>query len=179
MVAVGEQGEPTEAAQTIAEFQKHIDSLQSQMTDMHQAQETAGENSDLSSEVQGLKEKLDEHSKQLEQSAEKLTQLQSANTVLRNQNQALNVTCNKKRRFNTKVRPMGNLNTLCTGGGTTDAPPTAGVTREGTEDPQIHNLEESDSEPELEKESLERTATTEPSITAYLEQIFSKRFDAM
>ncbi|KAH0868015.1 hypothetical protein HID58_075037 [Brassica napus] len=82
---VDEHGEPTEAAQTTAELQKQIDGLQGQITDMHRAWETTGENSGLSSEVQNLKEKLDKHSKQLEQSAEKLSQLQSENTVLRDQ----------------------------------------------------------------------------------------------
>lgn len=58
---------------------------------------------------------------------------------------------------------MGNLNTLSTGGGTTDTPPAptvAGATREGTENPQIHDLEESDSEPESKKEAPERTPAT-------------------
>uniref|UniRef100_A0A0D3CHC4 Uncharacterized protein n=1 Tax=Brassica oleracea var. oleracea TaxID=109376 RepID=A0A0D3CHC4_BRAOL len=149
---------------------------------MHRARETTGENPDLSTEFQNLKEKLDEHSKQLEQSAEKLSQLQLENTVLQVQNQALNTTGNKKRRFNTRIRPTGNLNTPNSGEGTTDTPPTSGVageTREGTENPQIHDLEESDSEPEPGKEAPERAAETKSSITAYLEQIFSKRFDAM
>ncbi|KAF3535651.1 hypothetical protein F2Q69_00023594 [Brassica cretica] len=148
MVAVDEHGEPTEAAQTTAELQKEIEGWQSQITDMHRARETTRENPDLSSEVQNLKEKLDEHSKQLEKSAEKLSQVQSENTVLRDQNQALNATGNKKRRFNTRIRPMGNLNTPNSGEGTTDTPPTSGVagaTQEGTENPQIHDLEESDS----------------------------------
>ncbi|KAF2531855.1 hypothetical protein F2Q70_00030269 [Brassica cretica] len=118
---------------------------------MHQAWETTRENPDLSSEVQSLKEKLDEHSKQLEQSAEKLSQVQSVNTVLRDQNQALKMAGNKKR---------------------------PGATREETENPQIHDLEESVSEPEPEKEAPEKTAA-ESSITSYLEQIFSRRFDAM
>ncbi|KAH0906096.1 hypothetical protein HID58_037923 [Brassica napus] len=69
---------------------------------MHQARETTGENPSLSLEVQSLKEKLDEHSKQLEQSTEKLSRLHSENTVLRDQNQALNATGNKNRRFNTR-----------------------------------------------------------------------------
>ncbi|KAF3527439.1 hypothetical protein DY000_02040191 [Brassica cretica] len=43
----------------------------------------------------------------------------------------------------------------------------AGATREGTENPQIHDLEESDSEPEPAKEEPEKAAT-ESSITAYL-----------
>ncbi|KAF3526912.1 hypothetical protein F2Q69_00048443 [Brassica cretica] len=182
MVAVDEHSEPTEDAQTKAELQKQTDGLQSQITDMHRAREITGENPDLSSEVQSLRDKLDEHSKQLEQSAEKLSQIQSENTVLRDQNQALNMVGNKKRHFNTPIRPMGNLNTPSTRGGTTDTPPTSGVagaTREGTENPQIHDLEESDSEPEPGKEAPERTAATESSITAYPEQIFSKRFDAM
>ena len=75
MVTVDENGEPTEAAQTTDELQKKLDGLQSQITDMHRARETTRENPDLSSEVQNLKEKLDEQSKQLEQSAEKLSQL--------------------------------------------------------------------------------------------------------
>uniref|UniRef100_A0A0D2ZPY2 Retrotransposon gag domain-containing protein n=1 Tax=Brassica oleracea var. oleracea TaxID=109376 RepID=A0A0D2ZPY2_BRAOL len=98
-----EHDEPIEAAQTTAELQKRVDVLQSQITDMHRARDTTGESPDLSSEVQSLKEKLDEHSKQLEQSAEKLSQLHSENTVLRDQNQALNTTGNKKRRFNTRI----------------------------------------------------------------------------
>ncbi|KAF3534742.1 hypothetical protein DY000_02042901 [Brassica cretica] len=120
--------------------------------------------------------------KSLEQSAEKLSQLQSDNTVLPDQNQALNTAGYKKRRFNTPIRPMGNLNTPSTAGGTTDTPPMSGVagaTREGTENPKIHKLEESDSEPEPGKEAPERTAAIESPISAYLEQIFSKRFDAM
>ena len=144
MVAVDEHGEPAEASQTTVELQKQIDGLQGQITDMHRARETTGENPDLSSDVQGLKEKLDEHSKQLEQSAGKLSQLQSANTALWDQNQALNTAGNKKRCFNTRVRPMGNLNMPITGGGATDTPPApgvAGATREGTENPQIHELE--------------------------------------
>ncbi|WZZ14828.1 hypothetical protein YC2023_107917 [Brassica napus] len=76
---------------------------------------------------------------------------------------------------------MGSLNTPNTREGTTNATPAsgaAGATREGIEDHQIHDLEESDSEPEPEKEEPEKTAV-ESSITAYLEQMFSKRFDAM
>ncbi|XP_013650969.2 uncharacterized protein LOC106355595 [Brassica napus] len=72
---------------------------------------------------------------------------------------------------------MGNLNTPNIGEGTTDTPPASGVagaTREGTENPQIHDLEESDSEPEPGKEEPKKAAT-ESSITAYLEQMFSRR----
>ncbi|KAF3521853.1 hypothetical protein F2Q69_00046066 [Brassica cretica] len=90
--------------------------------------------------------------------------------------------CNKKRRFNTQVRPMGNLNTPNSGEGTTNPAPwsgVAGATREGAENPQVHNLEESDSEPESDKETPEKISATKSSMTAYLEKMFSKRFDAM
>ena len=71
---------------------------------------------------------------------------------------------------------MGNLDTPSAGECNTNATPAAGAAR--AEDHQIHNLEESDSKLELEREELEKTAT-ESSITAYLEQMFSKRLDAM
>ncbi|KAF2584474.1 hypothetical protein F2Q70_00036156 [Brassica cretica] len=71
---------------------------------------------------------------------EKLSQLQSKNTALRDQNQTLNVAGNKKRRFNTRVQPMGNLNTPSTREGSTygkseSASRVAGATRERTENP--------------------------------------------
>ncbi|KAF2538157.1 hypothetical protein F2Q68_00021807 [Brassica cretica] len=97
-MAVDEQDNTSESTPGEAELQRQIDGLQSQVTDLHKARE-ATENPELSSEVQSLKEKLDEHSKQLEQSAEKLTQFESENLVLRDNNQALNTTSNKKRRF--------------------------------------------------------------------------------
>ncbi|KAH0871916.1 hypothetical protein HID58_069278 [Brassica napus] len=107
MMTMDEHDKPIEAAQTTTALQKRVDVLQSQITDMHRARQTTGENPGLSSEVQSLKEKLHEHSKQLEQSAEKLSQLHSENTILWDQNQALNATCNKKHRFNTRVSVSG------------------------------------------------------------------------
>ncbi|KAF2572595.1 hypothetical protein F2Q70_00003596 [Brassica cretica] len=77
-MAVDEQDNPSESTSREAELQRQLDGLQSQVTDLHKARE-ATKNLELSSEVQRLKEKLDEHSKQLEQSAEKLTQLESEN----------------------------------------------------------------------------------------------------
>ena len=181
-MTVDEHNEPSDDAQRVAELQKQIDGMQSQITEMNRTWEATGENPNLSSEVQSLKEKLDEHSKQLEQSAEKFSQLQSENTVLRDQNQAHSLAGNKKHRFNTQVRPMGNLNTPSSGEGATDPAPgsgVAGATREGAENPQVHNLEESDSEPESDKETPEKISATKSSMTAYLEKMFSKRFDAM
>ncbi|KAH0873040.1 hypothetical protein HID58_070402 [Brassica napus] len=70
-MAVDEQNELPEATQREADLQKQLD------------------------EVQSLKDKLDEHSKQLEQSAEKLSQLELENLTLRDKNQPLNTTSNK------------------------------------------------------------------------------------
>ncbi|KAF2534244.1 hypothetical protein F2Q70_00029186 [Brassica cretica] len=83
-----------EATQREAELQRQIDGLQSQVTELHKTR--AETNPELSSEFKSLKEKLNKHSKQLEQSAEKLSQLESENLTLRDENQALNMTSNKK-----------------------------------------------------------------------------------
>ncbi|KAH0928989.1 hypothetical protein HID58_014716 [Brassica napus] len=101
-MAVDEQDNPSEFTPREAELQRQIDGLQGQVTDLHKARETT-KHLELSSEVQSLKEKLGEHSKQLELSAKKLNQLQMENTALRNQNKAPNTTSNKNRRFNTRV----------------------------------------------------------------------------
>ncbi|KAF2534744.1 hypothetical protein F2Q70_00029994 [Brassica cretica] len=122
------------------------------------ARETT-ENPELSSEVQRLKEKLGEHSKQLDLSSEKLNQLQKENAALRDQNKAPNMASNKKRRFNTRVQPMGTLRTPNTGEGTTNATPAsraARATREGIEDHQIHDLEEKRSSQKGSKDSGSR-----------------------
>uniref|UniRef100_A0A0D3DLK7 Retrotransposon gag domain-containing protein n=1 Tax=Brassica oleracea var. oleracea TaxID=109376 RepID=A0A0D3DLK7_BRAOL len=87
-MAVDKQNELPEATKREAELQRQLDGLRSQVTELHKTREET--NSDLSSEVQSLKEKLNEHSKQLEQSAEKLSQLESENLNLRDENQALN-----------------------------------------------------------------------------------------
>ncbi|KAF3525844.1 hypothetical protein F2Q69_00046067 [Brassica cretica] len=163
-MTVDEHNEPSDDSQRVAELQKQVDGMQRQITEMNQTREATEENPKLFSKVQNLKKKLDEHSKQLEQSAEKLSQLQSENTVLRDQNQARSIAGNKKRRFNTQVRPMGNLNTPNSREGTTDPPPGSGVaeaTREGAENHQVHNLEESDSEPESDKETPEKNISDE------------------
>ncbi|KAF2560359.1 hypothetical protein F2Q70_00016811 [Brassica cretica] len=80
-MAVDEQDNPSEFTPREAELQRQIDGLQSQVTDLHKAQETT-KNLELSSEVQSLKEKLGKHSKQLELSAETLNQLQTENAAL-------------------------------------------------------------------------------------------------
>ncbi|KAF3572529.1 hypothetical protein F2Q69_00059550 [Brassica cretica] len=79
-MAVDEHYELPEATQREAELQRQIDDMQGQVTGLHQTREET--NPELSSEFQILKEKLNEHSKQLEQSAEKLSQLESENLTL-------------------------------------------------------------------------------------------------
>ncbi|KAF3564912.1 hypothetical protein DY000_02015619 [Brassica cretica] len=108
IVVVDEHDELPEATQREAEIQRQIDDLQGQITGLHRTREET--HPELSLEFQILKEKLNEHSKQLEQSAEKLSQLELENLTLRDENQSLNA-ANKKRRFRTWVRPMSTLET--------------------------------------------------------------------
>ncbi|KAF3549304.1 hypothetical protein DY000_02008178 [Brassica cretica] len=169
-----------EAIQREAELQRQIDRLQSQATELHKTREEA--NPELSSELQSQKEKLNEHSKQREQSAERLSQLESENLNLRDENQALNTASNKKRRFRAQVRPMPALETPNSGTGV-NLPPTASggdaSTREKATDAQTYDVEDSESELEPDKESLDGAMKVESPMVAYLEHMFSKRLDAM
>ncbi|KAF3601237.1 hypothetical protein F2Q69_00036333 [Brassica cretica] len=173
-------GELPEATQREAELHRKIDGLQRQFTEFHKTREEA--NPELSSEFQSLKEKLDEHSKQLEQSAEMLSLLESENLNLRDENQALNTASNKKRRFRTQVRPMPTLETPKSGTGV-NLPPTAsgggGSTREKAKDAQTYDVEDSESEPKPDKEAPDGATKAESPMVAYLEQMFSKRLDVI
>ena len=88
------------------ELQNQIDSLQGLVTELHKARDATADNLELLSEVQVLKDTLGEHSKLLEQSVEKLPQLEAEKLALREENQALNTTSNKRQRFQTQLRPM-------------------------------------------------------------------------
>ncbi|KAF2579900.1 hypothetical protein F2Q68_00005079 [Brassica cretica] len=79
-MAMDKQDDLPEATQREAELQRKIDDLQGQVTGLHRTREET--NPELSLEFQTLKEKLNEQSKQLEQSAEKLSQLESENLTL-------------------------------------------------------------------------------------------------
>ena len=79
-MTVDEQNELPEDTQREAELQRQLDGLQGQVTELHKTRDKT--NPELSSDVQSLKEKLNEHSKQLEQSTEKLSQLESENLNL-------------------------------------------------------------------------------------------------
>ena len=96
IMAVDEQNELPKATPREAELLRQLDGIQCQVTELNRARIDVAENPKLSSGVQSLKEKLDEHSKQLEQSAEKLSQLELENLTLRDENQALNTASNKK-----------------------------------------------------------------------------------
>ena len=179
-MAVDKHDELPEATQGEAELQRQIDDLQGQVTGLHRTREET--NPELSSEFQILKEKLNEHSKQLEKSAEKLSQLESENLTLRDENQALNAASNKKRRFRTQVRPMPSLETPNSGAGA-NLPSTAPIgdasTRGKAKDAQTYDVEDSDSEPEPDKEASDGAARMESPMIAHLHQMFSDRLDAM
>ena len=51
--------------------------------------------------------------------------------------------------------------------------------REKTKGSRIYDVEDSESKPEPDKEASEGVAKTESPMAAYLEQMFSKRLDAM
>ncbi|KAF3550559.1 hypothetical protein DY000_02007209 [Brassica cretica] len=116
------------------------------------------------------------------QSAEKLSQPESENLNLRDENQALNTESNKKRRFRAQIRPMPTLETPNSG---TDAnlPPTASgrdaSTREKAKGAQTYDVEESEPELESDKEAPDGARKAESPIVAYLEHMFTKRLDAM
>ncbi|KAF2571569.1 hypothetical protein F2Q70_00002698 [Brassica cretica] len=65
-MAVDEQNELPKATQREAELQRQLDGLQIEVTELQKTREET--NPEFSLEVQSLKEKLNEHSKQLEQS---------------------------------------------------------------------------------------------------------------
>ncbi|XP_013739460.2 uncharacterized protein LOC106442306 [Brassica napus] len=147
-MVVDEHDELHEATQREAKLQRQIDDLQGQVTGLHRRREET--NPKLSSEFQILKEKLNDHSKQLEQSTEKLSQLESENLTLRDENQSLNAASNKKRRFRTQAK-----------------------------DAQTCDVEDSDSEPEPDKEASDGAARAESPMISQLHQMFSDRLDAM
>ncbi|KAF3580893.1 hypothetical protein DY000_02030947 [Brassica cretica] len=129
-----------------------------------------------------LKEKLNENSKQLEQSAEKLSQLESENLNLRDENKALNTASNKKSRFRAQVCPMSTLEIPNSGTGVNLSLTASGgdaSTREKAKDAQTDDVEDSESEPEPDKEAPDGATKAEFPMVAYLEQMFSKRLDAM
>ncbi|KAF3550908.1 hypothetical protein DY000_02007496 [Brassica cretica] len=148
-MAVDEQNELPEATRREAELQRQLDCLQSQVTELHKTREDT--NPELSLEVQSLKEKLNEHSKQLEQSAEKLSQLESENLNLQDKNQVLNTPSNMK----------------------------YASTREKAKDAQTYDIEDSESKPQPDKEAPEGATKAESPMVAYLEQMLSKRLDTM
>ena len=110
-MAIEENDEHVQATPREIELQVQLDALQSQVTELFRAREKTTKNPELLSEVQSLKEMLGEHSKQLEQSAEKLNQLEAKNIILQDENQDLHTTGTKRCRFWIRVRPMQPLNT--------------------------------------------------------------------
>ncbi|KAF3494059.1 hypothetical protein DY000_02053145 [Brassica cretica] len=137
-MAVDEQNELPEATQREAELKRQFDGLQSQ----------------------SLNEKPDKHSKRLEQSAEKLSQLEPKNLTLRDENQALNTASNKKCLIRTQIRPLPTLETPNSRGYAT-LPPMASqgyaTTCEKTKGARIYDIEDSESEPEPDKEAPEES----------------------
>ncbi|XP_013608048.1 PREDICTED: uncharacterized protein LOC106314770 [Brassica oleracea var. oleracea] len=89
---------------------------------------------------------------------------------------------NKKRRFQTQVRPILTLETPNSETGAnfpTTAPGGDASTREKAKDAQTYDMEDRDSEPEHDKEASDGAARAESPMIAHLHQMFSERLDAM
>ncbi|KAF2534397.1 hypothetical protein F2Q70_00029676 [Brassica cretica] len=89
---------------------------------------------------------------------------------------------NKKCRFWAEIRPMPTLETPNFGTGTTLPPTTSqgdAATREKTNGAQTYDAEDNESDPEPDKKAPEEAEKTESPMVTYLEQMFSKRLDAM
>ncbi|KAF3578963.1 hypothetical protein DY000_02031242 [Brassica cretica] len=110
-MALRDHDDLSQATPREIELHTQLDTLQSQLTELQKVLGTAWENPEILSEVQNLKEMLDEHTMQLGQCVEKLSQLEAENLILRNENQALHTTSNKRHRFGTQVRSMQSLDT--------------------------------------------------------------------
>ena len=97
------------------------------------------------------------------QSAEKPSQLESENLTFRDENQALDTASNKKRRFRAQIRPMPTLEMPNSGTGV-NIPPTTSQgdieKRKKTNGAQTYDVEDSESEPEPDKEEPEGAAKT-------------------
>ena len=57
-MTVDEHNEPSDDAQRVAELQKQVDGMESQITEMNRTREATEENPNLSSDVQSLKRSL-------------------------------------------------------------------------------------------------------------------------
>lgn len=116
-------------------------------------------------------------SKLLEQNLEKLSQLEAENLVFREENLALNTTSMKGRRF-----WMQPLETSTEGNNATwRAPPLNGesTTETDTTGGNYMNLAEyDDSYSNTDEEMQEAAAANKSKMMAYLEQVFSKNFEA-
>ncbi|KAF3522289.1 hypothetical protein F2Q69_00048573 [Brassica cretica] len=163
-MATNEQDELLPATLREIELQTQLGALQSQVTELHKAQDTAAKYPKLLSEDQNLKDRLGEHSKLLEESTKNLSQFEAENLVLRDENQALNTTSNKRCRFRSQPPPLNG-----------DAATGDGAVRRT----RTYTAEESDSEMEANEETPEGVAATRSTLTAYLEPVFFKKFDVI
>ena len=164
-----------EATPREVELLNQLEALQSQITDLHKVQETMPGGHELLQEVQTLKDQLGEHSKQLQQSAEKLDAMEAENLVLQQENQTLGATGNKRKQFRAKVRPMASLSTPRNDGGTSRQPAAAGDgpdSRETARDA-TRVQEDSDFDTEDEEYSPDDPKFPDPALAAYLERVVS------
>ncbi|XP_056864457.1 uncharacterized protein LOC130511470 [Raphanus sativus] len=176
-MALEDDANQTEMTPREIELLNKLEFLQSQVTDLHKSREATPGGPELLLEVQNLKDKLGEHSKQLQQSAEKLYAIEAENLVLRQENHTLGEASNKRKRFRTKVRPMASLYTPRDSeevprrpASTKDEP----ESREATND-RTQVQVDSDSDTEYEEYSPNDPDISDPALAAYLERVVFER----
>ncbi|KAF2552901.1 hypothetical protein F2Q68_00034494 [Brassica cretica] len=101
-MAIEDTDEHVKATPREIDLHAQLDALHNQVTELLKAWETITEGPKLLSEVQNLKATLGTHSKQLEQSAEKLSQIEVEYLVIRDENEALDTTGKKRCIFQTQ-----------------------------------------------------------------------------
>ncbi|KAF2575185.1 hypothetical protein F2Q70_00003766 [Brassica cretica] len=139
-MALEDHDDESQAAPREIELLNRLDALQSQVTELHKARETI-ENPELLSEVQSVKDKLDEYSKQLGKSAEKLGDRSRESCPLRRESSSRQ------------------------------------EEQQTAKENQVHEV--SDSDMEDEEEAPEGAVTSKSTIAAYLEEMFSNKFDTI
>ncbi|KAF3551461.1 hypothetical protein DY000_02007607 [Brassica cretica] len=181
-IVVDEQDNIPESTTRESELQRQLDGLKSQegsnlnyvtivVDEQDNIPESTTRESELQRQLNGLKSQVTD----LHKAREAIE-----NPELSSENQALNTTNNKKRRFRTQVRSIPSFDTPNSVGDAARHPSSeAGASGEKAGGMQIHETISSDSEPDSEKETSREVAEMKSSMTAYLEQVFSQKLDAM
>ncbi|KAF3574956.1 hypothetical protein F2Q69_00058470 [Brassica cretica] len=164
-MAVDGQDELPEATLREAELQRQLDGIQSQVTELNRVRVEVSGAKQSSSRSYGESRALF-RSPELEGEARQTLQATGAERLTRSVNSG------------PRFGPLPTRETPNYGTGV-NLPQGDAATREKAKGAQTYDVEDSESEPEPDKEAPEGVAKTKSPMVAYLEQMFSKRVDAM